>query len=90
MGLGDLLGMDVQHLVFQGGHLAQVQGDVAAHGGVPVVLRGGFVKGPGRIRPPVGQNGLMPLVRQADPADVPLIAVDVVNAAEDQPVFHRS
>ncbi len=88
-GLTYLLGMHVEHLVFDARHIAEVEGDVTSHHDVAVGGGGRLVEGSGRLGAPVGEHRFVTAVGHADAADVPVIAQLVVETSEDEPILDR-
>ncbi len=81
--------LQVEHLVVDPDHDPVLQVQVAAPYQAAGIGRGGHVERPRRRRPPVDQHRLVPLVAQADPADVRAQARPVVHAAEAQSPLDR-
>ena len=81
--------VEVEHLVVDPGHLAQPGADVPAPADALRPGRGGDVERPRRGRSPVQQQRLVValVVDDAEPADVPALAVLEVQPTEAEPVL---
>ena len=84
-----VVGVEVEHLVLDAGHLPALGGQLPAPDHPVRPHRGGPVERLGRRRPPVDQQLPVLVVGQPDPADVPALAAEQVQPAEAEPLLHR-
>ena len=82
--------MDVQHLILQRHHVAQVQGDVASHHDIAMMRRRCLIERAGGLGSPIDQHGCVLFVGQPDAPDVQAVVLRVIKTSEHQAILHAA
>ena len=82
-----LVGMHIEHLIFDTDHFTETQRDMATHYDIAMVRRRRLIERACRVGSPIGEDRLMVLVGQSDTTDIPVRAVNIIEPAEHQTVL---
>ena len=85
--LPDLVGVHIEHFVFNADHFTEAECDMAAHYDIAMIGRRRFVERTCRVGSPIGEDRLVVFVGQSDTPDVSVRTVDIVESAEHQAIF---